>query len=81
MKPGVRTATGYYQHLGGKKMTTKIRNTVFIAAEEAQECKLCGKFEECRPAGPNKEQVCWDCANKDKAAMQRYSDKLFGRKQ
>jgi formylmethanofuran dehydrogenase subunit E len=62
-------------------MTEKISNTVFIAAEDSQECELCGEFEECRPAGPNGEQVCWDCANKDQAAMARYADRLFGAKQ
>lgn len=58
-------------------MTKRIGNVVIIEGEDDKRCELCGKEEECRPAGPKGEQVCWDCANKDKAAMQRYSDKLF----
>ena len=30
--------------------------------EPAQFCEMCGKFEECRPYGPNDEQICFDCA-------------------
>lgn len=25
-------------------------------------CELCGKINECRPYGPNDEQICFDCA-------------------
>ena len=58
-------------------MTKRIGNLVVIAGEDDRVCELCGKEEECRPAGPKGEQVCWDCANKDKAAMKRYTDRLF----
>jgi hypothetical protein len=34
----------------------------FIAEEVAQACEMCGTVEECRPYGPNDEQVCFDCA-------------------
>jgi hypothetical protein len=33
-----------------------------IAQEPDQMCELCGKIDECRPYGPNDEQVCFDCA-------------------
>lgn len=58
-------------------MTQRIGNAVIISGEGDRRCELCGKLEECRPAGPNEEQVCWECANKDKAAMERYSQRLF----
>jgi hypothetical protein len=58
-------------------VTTRIGNVVLIEGEEDRTCELCGKREECRPAGPKGEQVCWECANKDKAAMERYSQRLF----
>jgi hypothetical protein len=58
-------------------MTQRINDVVVISGEEDRLCELCGKLEECRPAGPNQEQVCWECANKDKAAMERYSQRLF----
>ncbi len=58
-------------------MTKRIGDVVIIAAEDDKRCELCGKEEECRPAGPKGEQVCWECANKDKAALERYSQRLF----
>lgn len=33
-----------------------------IAQEPDQMCEMCGKIDECRPYGPNNEQVCFDCA-------------------
>lgn len=59
-------------------MTKRIGNVVFIEAEDFKKCELCGNMDECRPAGPNEEMVCYDCALKDPAAMQRYEDRLFG---
>jgi hypothetical protein len=47
-----------------------------IAAELDRVCELCGTITECRPYGPNDEQVCYDCGMKDEAAafrkMMRY---------
>ena len=37
----------------------------FIAAEVATVCEMCGKIDECRPYGPNDENICFDCAMKD----------------
>ena len=37
----------------------------FIAPEPMQRCELCGVIEECRPYGPNDENICFDCAMKD----------------
>lgn len=34
----------------------------FIAEELPQVCELCGKIDECRPYGPNGEQICFECA-------------------
>ena len=58
-------------------MTTRIGNAVIISDEDDRCCELCGKLAECRPAGPKQEQVCYDCALKDPAAMKRYSERLF----
>lgn len=34
-----------------------------IIAEQLPEvCDMCGKIDECRPYGPNGEDVCFDCA-------------------
>ena len=36
-----------------------------IAQEPDQVCELCGKIDECRPYGPNGEQICFECGMKD----------------
>lgn len=36
----------------------------FIAEELPQICELCGIIDECRPYGPNDEQICFGCATK-----------------
>lgn len=51
----------------------------YITDEPDRHCELCGKIDECRPYGPNGEQVCFDCGMKDKAAVKRGMDKhIFG---
>lgn len=37
----------------------------FIMQEPDTVCEMCGKVDECRPYGPNDEQICFDCAMKD----------------
>ena len=37
----------------------------FIAQETDTVCEMCGAIDECRPYGPNDEQICFDCAMKD----------------
>ena len=50
-----------------------------IMEEPPQTCELCGVIEECRPYGPNKEQICFDCAMKDEeTTIKRASQYLFG---
>lgn len=53
----------------------------FIAPEPEQMCELCGKIDECRPYGPNDEQVCFDCAMKDEeTAKKKMAAYIFGEK-
>jgi hypothetical protein len=33
-----------------------------IAQQEPEACEACGLIEECRPYGPNDENICFDCA-------------------
>lgn len=50
-----------------------------IMEEPPQVCELCGTIEECRPYGPNGEQVCFECAMKDEeAAKRKMQEYLFG---
>ncbi len=43
----------------------------FIMQEPDSVCEMCGKVDECRPYGPNDEQICFDCAMKDEATTER----------
>lgn len=50
-----------------------------IMEEPPQVCELCGVVEECRPYGPNNEQICFDCGMKDEATTQKkMSEYIFG---
>ncbi len=56
----------------------------FIASEPDQVCELCGKIDECRPYGPNYEQICFDCAQSTpemkSIAEKRMGEYIFGDK-
>ena len=43
----------------------------FISAEPDQMCEMCGKIDECRPYGPEGEQICFECAMKDEETTQK----------
>jgi hypothetical protein len=43
----------------------------FIAEELPQVCEMCGVVAECRPYGPNDEQICVECAMKDESTTNR----------
>lgn len=50
-----------------------------IAPEPDQMCELCGKIDECRPYGPNNEQICFVCGMKDPETTNRKMDQyIFG---
>lgn len=50
-----------------------------IAVEEPQRCEMCGIIDECRPYGPNDEEICFDCAMKDEETTKRKMDAyIFG---
>ena len=42
-----------------------------IAEEEPQACEMCGAIAECRPYGPNDEEICFECAMKDEETTKR----------
>lgn len=43
----------------------------FIAEQPPEACAMCGKIDECRPYGPNDENICFDCAMKDEATTRK----------
>ena len=51
-----------------------------IIQEQAPECcELCGAIAECRPYGPNDENICFDCAMKDEDTTRRKMEQyIFG---
>ena len=55
-----------------------------IAEQPPEVCEMCGKVDECRPYGPNDEQVCYDCAmNKvgEETVKKKMDAYIFGGKE
>lgn len=51
----------------------------FIAEEPETICELCGAVAECRPYGPNDENICFDCGMKDETTTRKkMSEYIFG---
>jgi hypothetical protein len=51
----------------------------FIAQQPDEVCEMCGKVDECRPYGPNDENICFDCAMQDEATTKHKMEKyIFG---
>ncbi len=42
-----------------------------IAEQPPEACEMCGIIAECRPYGPNDENICFDCAMKDEETTER----------
>jgi hypothetical protein len=50
-----------------------------IAPEPDQVCEMCGAIAECRPYGPNDEQICFECGMKDEETTKKKMDQyIFG---
>lgn len=52
-------------------MTKRVGNKVIIEAEEPDTCEFCGRHDELRPYGPNRELICFDCMMKDEETAKR----------
>lgn len=53
-----------------------------IQEESPQACTMCGVIDECRPYGPNDEELCFDCAMKDPETTERkMASYIFGEQQ
>ena len=53
-----------------------------IQEESPQACQMCGVIDECRPYGPNDEEICFDCAMKDpETTEQKMGAYIFGEQQ
>jgi len=50
---------------------------VIIEDEPARECELCHTVAECRPYGPRGEQICYECAMKNKETTDRQMARLL----
>jgi hypothetical protein len=50
-----------------------------IQEESPQVCQMCGVIDECRPYGPNDEEICFDCAMKDEETTEcKMAAYIFG---
>jgi hypothetical protein len=50
-----------------------------IAEQPPEACEMCGIIAECRPYGPNDENICFECAMKDEDTTQRKMEAyIFG---
>lgn len=53
----------------------------FIAQQPLECCEMCGKIDECRPYGPNNENICFECAMKDEeTTTQKMKEFILGEK-
>lgn len=60
-------------------MTHRLPNgTVVLCVEPPRRCIECGRMAECRPYGKDGAVVCFDCASKDMAEMERQMSKMLG---
>lgn len=51
----------------------------FIAPQDDEACEMCGVIAECRPYGPNDENICFECAMKDEDTARRKMEAyIFG---
>jgi hypothetical protein len=57
----------------------RMGNVAVIVDEPDKRCELCGQIGDCRPYGPNGEQICYDCGMKNPEVTERMMNpKLFG---
>lgn len=50
-----------------------------IAQQPDEACEMCGTIAECRPYGPNDENICFECAMKDEdTAKRKMESYIFG---
>lgn len=50
-----------------------------IQEQPPEACEMCGAIEECRPYGPNNENICFECAMKDEDTTRRKMEQyIFG---
>lgn len=51
-------------------MSHRIGNMIIIEATPPGQCDLCGAIAELRPYGPNGENICFACGEKNKVATE-----------
>jgi len=63
-------------------MSRRVGNIVIIEEEPEQVCLLCGRIAETRPHGPNGEEICYECGQKNPEQTERQMRiRLFGMKE
>jgi hypothetical protein len=60
-------------------VSRRIGQVVIIEGEPDMICHLCGKVAETRPYGPNGEEICYECGQKDPLTTETQMNiRLFG---
>jgi hypothetical protein len=50
-----------------------------ISEQHDEVCEMCGSVDECRPYGPNNENICFDCGMKDEeTTKKKMATYIFG---
>lgn len=62
------------------RMIKVVGGEVFFEEEPEAKCEFCAELRELRPYGPNGENVCRPCANKDPEALKERMDKALDAK-
>lgn len=56
-----------------------VTGVIYIMEEPPGKCELCGAVEETRPYGPNGEQICFGCGEKNpEITKKKIAEVLFG---
>jgi hypothetical protein len=59
-------------------VTRKIGDLLVIEPVDPKVCFVCGKVEDTRPYGPNREEICFNCMISDpelkRAAIERFRE-------
>ncbi len=60
-------------------MSKRVVDLAISYQEKPQQCDFCDEIAELRPYGPNRETICFDCAQKDvKTTEKMMGVVLFG---
>lgn len=60
-------------------MSKRIGNIFYATPEPPRMCEMCEEVEECRPYGPNGEQICYKCGMLNKETTEKKIDDVLSK--